>query len=101
MVGAMLPTHNGPYRCKRWHRRAKANIRTHRAAEGLARGEVVVAEDHLIVVIPVVLGEQALAAQVVVRLQDQALPDLQREDALVSVRGDDAHAVVLSRTEGL
>merc|ERR1719215_1925960 len=57
------------------------------------RWEVIIAEDHLVVIVAIVLREELLGAQEVVRLQDKPLPDLQREDVLVRIRGDAAGAV--------
>mmetsp|Transcript_3705 Transcript_3705/g.5067 ORF Transcript_3705/g.5067 Transcript_3705/m.5067 type:complete len:357 (+) Transcript_3705:182-1252(+) len=58
--------------------------------------EVVIAEDHLVIVVAVVLGEEAQLAEEVVGLQDQRLADLEREYALVRVGGDDAGGDVRS-----
>mmetsp|Transcript_76724 Transcript_76724/g.167618 ORF Transcript_76724/g.167618 Transcript_76724/m.167618 type:complete len:256 (+) Transcript_76724:116-883(+) len=59
-------------------------------AESSCRGEVVVTEDHLVVIISIVLREETQLAEEIVGLQDQGLTDLQREDTLVGVGGDAA-----------
>merc|ERR1740139_421005 len=63
---------------------------------GGLRGEVVIPEDHLVIIIAVVFGEEPFLAQEVVRFQNEALPDLQREDVLLRVCRDYPHTVLLA-----
>merc|ERR1712050_388276 len=64
-------------------------------------GKVVITKDHLIVVVIVVLREQAPLAEEVVGLDNHGLADLEGEDTLVGIRLHPASAQVLARGEDL
>merc|ERR1712157_308982 len=66
-----------------------------------SRGEVIVSKDVVIVVIAVVIGEEAFLPQEVVGLEDHGLTDLQREDPLVCIALDHASAHVLGLADHL
>mmetsp|Transcript_51937 Transcript_51937/g.112947 ORF Transcript_51937/g.112947 Transcript_51937/m.112947 type:complete len:360 (-) Transcript_51937:43-1122(-) len=61
--------------------------------------EVVIAEDHLVIVVAVVLGEEAQLAEEVVGLDDHGLSDFERENALVGVGLDAASRDILGARE--